>query len=312
MSHDIYTILENLDAAQKSVKQLPALFRPADTSPQLSGPYPGRNATLGYLVGEGEENTNPMAQAVTRRIVNQHPELLMKYGPREVMQAIDDVTEGEGDWEEIGSSDVSAYVNQVKDYLRDYHGSREEMDDRRPFAENSVRESLRDGEYHVATVTLDDGSKKKIKIRSDEGFREPIEKHFAKQGRKVVDIDVDYSVRSDMYEGRDTATEDVLSTMKKKLGDYLQDVASAIRKDPDLIDKLPADIDKIKAVKTLTTDDGHQIKITGNEDDGFRISIRNREAKTQFKDLDEATMAVEMFCARRRQAAESADYIEEA
>ena len=57
MEHnDIYRILENLDAAQKSVKQLPALFRPADTSPQLSGPYPGKNATLGYLVGEGEED----------------------------------------------------------------------------------------------------------------------------------------------------------------------------------------------------------------------------------------------------------------
>jgi hypothetical protein len=78
MSHDIYTILENLDAAQKSVKQLPALFRPADTSPQLAGPYPGRNATRGYLVGEGEEDTNPMAQAVTRRIVNQHPEWIVK------------------------------------------------------------------------------------------------------------------------------------------------------------------------------------------------------------------------------------------
>ena len=94
MEHnDIYRILENLDSAQRSVKQLPALFKPPQTSPQLAGPYPGQNATLGYLVGEGEENANPMAQAVTRRIVNQHPEWLMKYGPREVMQAIDDVTE---------------------------------------------------------------------------------------------------------------------------------------------------------------------------------------------------------------------------
>jgi len=247
MSHDIYTILENLDAAQKSVKQLPALFKPKDTSPQLSGSYPGKNATLGYLVGEGEENTNPMAQAVTRRIVNQHPELLMKYGPREVMQAIHDVTEGDNDWEEIGSSDVSAYVNYVKDYLRDNHGSREEMDDRKPFAE-----------------------------------------------------------------AQETATEDVLDTMKRRLGDYLQDVATAIKKDPDLKDKIPQDIDQIKSVKTLKTDDGHEIKITGNEDDGFRVSIRNKQSNTKFANLDEATMAVEMFCARRRSAAESADYIEEA
>ena len=246
MSHDIYTILENLDAAQKSVKQLPALFRPADTSPQLSGPYPGRNATRGYLVGEGEEDVNPMARAVTRRIVNQHPEWIMRYGVEFLMQVIDDVTEGE-DWEEIGSSDVSAYVNMVGDQLRDRGGDRDEMTDRRPFAE-----------------------------------------------------------------AQETATEDVLDTMKRRLGDYLQDVAKAIKQDPDLKDKIPQDIDQIKAVKTLKTDDGHEIKITGNEDDGFRVSIKNKESNTKFANLDEATMAVEMFCARRRSAAESADYIEEA
>jgi len=246
MSHDIYTILENLDAAQKSVKQLPALFRPVDTSPQLSGPYPGRNATRGYLVGEGEENTNPMAQAVTRRIVNQHPEWIMRYGVEFLMQVIDDVTEGE-DWEEIGSSDVSAYVNMVADQLRDRGGDRDEMQDRRPFAE-----------------------------------------------------------------AQETATEDVLDTMKRRLGDYLQDVAKAIKQDPDLKDRIPQNIDQIKAVKTLKTDDGHEIKITGNEDDGFRVSIKNKQSNTKFANLDEAIMAVEMFCARRRLAAESADYIEEA
>ena len=237
MNHDIYTILENLDAAQKSVKQLPALFRPADTSPQLSGPYPGKNATLGYLVGEGEDQENAMRQAVTRRIVNQHPEWIVKYGVEFLMQVIDDVTEDADDFEEIGSSDVSAYVNMVHDQLRDRGGDRSEMDDRRPFTE-----------------------------------------------------------------AKDTATEDVLDTMKRRLGDYLQDVATAIKKDPDLKDKIPQAIDQIKSVKTLKTDDGHEIKITGNEDDGFRVSIRNKESITKFRDLDEATMAVEMFCARRRQA----------
>jgi hypothetical protein len=248
---DIYRIIESLDAAQKGVKQLPALFKPAQTSPQLDGPYPGKNATRGYLVGEGEGDDNPMAQAVNRRIVNQHPEWLMKYGPKAVMQAIADVTEGDTDWEEIGSSDVSAYVQYVGDHLRDHYGNRGEMDDRRPFAEQGVAE------------------------------------------------------------GTETATEDVISTMKKKLGDYLQDVATAIKTDPDLKDRIPQDIDQIRAVKTIRTDDGHEIKIHGNEDDGFRISIKNKDLKTAFKNLDEATMACEMYCARRRLQAESADYIEE-
>jgi len=237
---DIYQILESLDAAQRSVKQLPALFKPAQTSPQLSGPYPGRNATQGYLVGEGEEVTNPMAQAVTRRIMNRHPEWITRYGVDALMQAIDDVTEGDSDWEEIGSSDVSAYVNYVGDYLRDHHGSREEID-----------------------------------------------------------------------EAKESATEDVISAVKKKLGDYLSDLSQEIKKDPDLKDKMPREIDQIKAVKTIQTDDGHEIKIHGNEDDGFRISIRNQDLKTAFKNLDEATMACEMYCARRRDDRLNADYMEE-
>jgi hypothetical protein len=273
---NIYQILESLDAAQKGVKQLPALFKPAKTSPQLSGPYPGKNATLGYLVGEGDEQgwgsetgdsgadetpdgvspdtqsfldeeqqPNPMTQAVTRRIVNQHPEWITKYGVEALMQAIDDVTEGDDDWEEIGSSDVSAYVHRVKDYLDDRMGSREEMDDRRPFAESAT-------------------------------------------------------------------TEDVISTVKKKLGDYLSDLTKEIKSDPDLKDKLEKDIDQIgPAVKTIKTDDGHEIKIHGNEDDGFRITIKNREAKTKFSNLDEAVMACEMYCSRRRGAEMKKDYLEE-
>lgn len=692
---DIYQILESLDAAQKSVKQLPALFKPANTSPQLSGTYPGRNATRGYMVGEGEKESlddmTPMGRAVTYRVANQRPEWFMKYGLDAVMQAIQDVTGGEDDWEEIGSSDVSAYVGYVGDRLRDHYSSREEMQDRKPFAERDlsetsdyarrrereeaiisgkkparkkapaqtsdyakrreqqkkqgvaeagpfsygskkprkgsvadlaakkrkeqekgnppiepkdqmvgvakvtkgvaeatgnpgmphdftavqpgaevwykgrfagwttgkvyddpygkhgkmvafepnpsefpgdegrtlslpydevslrkstsigklkgpkqgvaedteqvykvvavdksnalkkptklnvkassiedvfsrlaandwyalsingveviagkrlkqgvaegsdkdnednnepelkqtraenefartanqaskdfnkwaqdehkkqkgVAEGLRDGEYHLATVTLDDGTTHKVKIRSDEGFREPIERHFQKQGRQVTDIDVDWSVRSDLSEasedtfypgaeiirarngrpvgeiyrdntgtwgyfsyradygadgldsredameelkllhaqtgrghpdytikgevneGRDTATEDVLSTIKKKLGDYLQDVATAIKTDPDLKDKIPQSIDKISAVKTIKTDDGREIKIHGNEDDGFRISIKSKDLKTAFKNLDEAIMAAEMYCARRRQKALEADYIDE-
>jgi len=109
-----------------------------------------------------------------------------------------------------------------------------------------------------------------------------------------------------------STTEDVVSAVKKKLGDYLQDVASAIKADPDLVDKIPQDADHIgPAVKTITTDDGHEIKIHGNEDDGFRITIKNRPHSAKFSNLDEACMAVEMFCNRRRTQEQNQDYIEE-
>jgi len=45
--------------------------------------------------------------------------------------------------EEIGSSDVSAYVEMVKDQLGDRHGSKEEMIDRKPFAETKPSQSTK-------------------------------------------------------------------------------------------------------------------------------------------------------------------------
>jgi hypothetical protein len=107
--------------------------------------------------------------------------------------------------------------------------------------------------------------------------------------------------------------EDVISAVKKKLGDYLKTIEDEIRTDPDLKDKVHTNIDHVgPVVKTLTTDDGHEIKIHGNEDDGFRITIKNKPSKSKFENLDHAVIACEMFCNRRRQQpVETQDYVEE-
>jgi hypothetical protein len=113
----------------------------------------------------------------------------------------------------------------------------------------------------------------------------------------------------------DVTKEDIISKLKSRLGDYLSDISKEIKKDPDLVDKLAARApgDQMgPPVKTVTTDDGHKIQIHGNEDDGFRISIKNKPAATKFANLDEAVMACEMYCARRRAQAKSADYVDEA
>ena len=233
--HRLDAIAEDIGPDQRAVKQLPALFKAPQTSPQLSGPYPGQNATRGYLVGEGE-----------------------------------DLDEG----------DILAFskagFTDVKDE-QDYKDKRDKI-------------------YRLLSQPGTDADTRAA----------------AKEQLKTLELSARNAgiVQEEQLEEAAT-TEDVLSTMKKKLGDYLQDVATAIRTDPDLKDKIPQTIDQIKAVKTIRTDDGKEIKITGNEDDGFRISIRNKEIKTPFKSLDEATMACEMYCARRRQQDESADYIEE-
>jgi len=105
--------------------------------------------------------------------------------------------------------------------------------------------------------------------------------------------------------------EDILSKLKTRLGDYLGDVAQAV-KDTDLSDKATHAANTVNAVKTVMTDDGHEIRIHGNEDDGFRITIKNKDSKSKFASLKEAEIAAEMYCARRqKQPKKSADYVSE-
>ena len=67
---------------------------------------------------ESDEHS-PVANAITRRILLQRTDLLSKYGPALVTQAIDEVADFVGDVEEIGSSDVSGWIRQVEKMLAD-------------------------------------------------------------------------------------------------------------------------------------------------------------------------------------------------
>ena len=76
-------------------------------------------------IPEGLDQYSPVTQAITRRILSQHPDLLQKYGPEKVGDAIDSVAEFVGDVEEIGSSDVSGWVKQVAQSLGGHEGVEE-------------------------------------------------------------------------------------------------------------------------------------------------------------------------------------------
>ena len=64
-----------------------------------------------------DSHDSPVASAITRRILMQRADLLAKHGPAKVTAAIDDVADFVGDTEEIGSSDVSAWVKHVEQAL---------------------------------------------------------------------------------------------------------------------------------------------------------------------------------------------------
>jgi hypothetical protein len=64
-----------------------------------------------------DQDTSGVERAILNRIMVAHTDLLMKFGPEKVMQAAEEVAYNVGDVDEIGTSDVSAYVHQVKQIL---------------------------------------------------------------------------------------------------------------------------------------------------------------------------------------------------
>jgi hypothetical protein len=71
------------------------------------------------LVEDDENSTSSEAVeiAIIRRILVAHVDLIMEFGLDKVTQAIEEVAYNAGDVDEIGTSDVSAYVHQVKQIL---------------------------------------------------------------------------------------------------------------------------------------------------------------------------------------------------
>jgi hypothetical protein len=64
-----------------------------------------------------DQDSSGVERAILNRIMVAHTDLLMKFGPDKVMQAAEEVAYNVGDVDEIGTSDVSSYVAQVKQIL---------------------------------------------------------------------------------------------------------------------------------------------------------------------------------------------------
>jgi hypothetical protein len=68
-------------------------------------------------VTEGSGEPSPVARATLYRIMMRHPSMLAQHGPERVMKAVDDVADLVGDMDDIGSSDISGWVNMVQEIL---------------------------------------------------------------------------------------------------------------------------------------------------------------------------------------------------
>jgi len=79
----------------------------------LSAAYAKKNTTSESVT----EDNQVVEQAISRRIMVGRTDLLLKYGPKKVMQAVEEVADYVGAVDEIGSSDVSGWIRQVEQML---------------------------------------------------------------------------------------------------------------------------------------------------------------------------------------------------
>lgn len=99
--------------------------------------------------------------------------------------------------------------------------------------------------------------------------------------------------------------EDVLTTVRLGLNDYLKNIEQELDPDRALINKAKQEIqrpavEKLLPIKTIKTHDGKELRIHGNEADGFIIKVNERPMRHRYDSLDEATMACEMYCNHRK------------
>jgi len=104
---------ENDDHAEAVANKLRAKFKADGRDPSVITIAP---TDMSEGVTE-DQDTSGVEQAILKRIMVAHLDLLRQYGPEKVMQAAEEVAYNVGDVDEIGTSDVSAYVQQVKQIL---------------------------------------------------------------------------------------------------------------------------------------------------------------------------------------------------
>jgi hypothetical protein len=102
------------DQARAVARKLEAKFRADGVNKKVS--YSPAESVTKKDVKEDQDSSG-VERAILNRIMVAHTDLLMKFGPDKVMQAAEEVAYNVGDVDEIGTSDVSAYVAQVKQIL---------------------------------------------------------------------------------------------------------------------------------------------------------------------------------------------------
>jgi hypothetical protein len=287
-----------LNADQKSVKQLPALFKPKDISPTLSKTPYQKHPMDGWLVGEQDEEAD---KEIVESGMGDVDYLMQEIGVGDV-DIYDIYANPETDEEKYASKIVKRMYDDVSinhglhpddnfeeilEIVADQIAQDYPMDD-------TINEAVANEEKLLDKV-------KKSLIDYLESVEETLEKKIDRDlGEKPKDRDIGKKDKTD----RDlVAAEQELEEDPTEEDPVIQDATPPIQ-NPTYAESA--------CVKSMVLENGAMFEIHGNERTGFEIRHGNRTMKSRFKNIDEAAMAIEMFRARQKKDNESQDYIEEA
>ena len=165
----------------------------------------------GMLDGSGDVDS-PVASAILRRILMQRLDLLSKYGPEKVSNAIGDVADFVGDVDEIGSSDVSGWIKHVERSL-DGMTESDEPEAYDEFASDTFSDDSEDEILSPDTYELIDEYIAKIEPDAD---REEIAQSIL--DGTIHTSELEYALQPDLEEGIIDKIKDVGQKALNTLG----------------------------------------------------------------------------------------------
>lgn len=258
---------------QKSVHQLPALFKPGKGGPILGGDPNKKAVTKGYFVGaESEEKAEEAieeAVATEEKLLDKVKKSFIDY-----LDSVEDAVSKKKD-RDIGDKPAAKDIGA-------------KAKDRDIVAKDSKEDSEKLDEFLPALGAI--------------------------AGRALAGAGASALTRgaaSVAGHAVGTAAQNALSDKDELDEDPTQEPAPADTPTAQIQEPTYA-AEPSAPVKTITLEDGRVCEIHGDERTGFEIRHGNRRLPSRFKNLDHATMAMEMYQARCQAQNESADYIDEA
>ena len=302
--NDIYSIVERLailegritpasvkhglNKQQKSVPQLPALFKPK-TEKILGGNPDAKNPMSGYMVGDDvEDNREPVEEAVANEDVLE-----------KVKSSFDDYLKSiEEKYKDADLKDKKKGDTDLKNKdKRDRDLIAKEAAPTQTEIVPTVTSSSQDEEPGLDPEIVPELEESHQKLQVGDRVMVTGPNHYEGEFAEIAEFSPSGKFVVVKFDNGDEASM------------HLSDVE--FHDDQEDVEDWEDDIVESGPVKTVTNECGLW-EIHGNEPTGFEIRHGNNAMKSKFKTIEEAEIALEMFAARRRKADESADYIEEA